>query len=54
MRRSARSIVPLVAGIFSMPYWPFQMANFASAFLLATVVLQLGRVGSNFLIWLWE
>ena len=49
-----RSIVPLVAGIFSMPYWPFQIANFASAFVWATVVLQLGRIGSNFLIWLWE
>jgi membrane protein DedA with SNARE-associated domain len=42
-----RSIVPLVAGIFSMPYWPFQIANFASAFLWASVVLQLGRMGSN-------
>ena len=49
-----RSIVPLVAGIFAMPYWPFQFANFASAFLWATVILQLGKLGSTVLIWLWE
>ena len=49
-----RSIVPLVAGIFVMPYWPFQLANFASAFVWASVILQLGKVGSKILIWLWE
>ena len=49
-----RSIVPLVAGIFAMPYWPFQLANFASAFVWAGVILHLGKLGSKVLIWLWE
>ena len=49
-----RSIVPLVAGIFVMPYWPFQFANFASALVWATVILHLGKLGSKVLIWLWE
>jgi membrane protein DedA with SNARE-associated domain len=37
-----RASVPLVAGIFHMPYWSFQFANFASAFLWAGVLLTLG------------
>jgi membrane protein DedA with SNARE-associated domain len=37
-----RASVPLVAGIFEMPYWRFQAANFASAFLWAAVLLTLG------------
>ena len=37
-----RASVPLVAGIFEMPYWRFQFANFASAFLWAAVLLLLG------------
>lgn len=37
-----RASVPLVAGIFEMPYWRFQAANFASAFLWAAVLLLLG------------
>jgi membrane protein DedA with SNARE-associated domain len=49
-----RSIVPLVAGVFAMPIGRFQFANFASAFLWATVILQLGKLGSTVLIWLWE
>lgn len=49
-----RAVVPLVAGVFAMPYWPFQLANFASAFVWAAVVLLLGGIGSNFLRWLWE
>ena len=49
-----RAVVPLVAGIFAMPYWPFQVANFASAFLWAAVVLQIGKLGSDALSWLWE
>jgi membrane protein DedA with SNARE-associated domain len=49
-----RAVVPLVAGIFAMPYWPFQVANFASAFLWAAVVLQIGKFGSEALTWLWE
>ena len=46
-----RAVVPLVAGIFAMPNWPFQFANFASAFVWAAVVLQLGSLGSDFLRW---
>ena len=37
-----RASVPLVAGIFEMPYWRFQLANFASAFIWAGVLLALG------------
>jgi membrane protein DedA with SNARE-associated domain len=39
-----RAAVPLVAGIFEMPYWPFQVANFTSAFLWAGVLLTIGDV----------
>jgi hypothetical protein len=39
-----RASVPLVAGIFQMPYWPFQAANFASAFVWAGMLLTLGDV----------
>jgi len=37
-----RASVPLVAGIFEMPYWRFQIANFTSAFVWAAVLLTLG------------
>ena len=37
-----RASVPLVAGIFEMPYWRFQFANFVSAFVWAAVLLKLG------------
>ena len=37
-----RASVPLVAGIFEMPYWRFQFAKFASAFLWAAVLLSVG------------
>jgi membrane protein DedA with SNARE-associated domain len=37
-----RASVPLVAGIFEMPYWRFQFANFTSAFVWAAVLLTLG------------
>lgn len=37
-----RASVPLVAGIFEMPYWPFQIANVTSAFVWAAVLLTLG------------
>jgi membrane protein DedA with SNARE-associated domain len=39
-----RASVPLVAGIFHMPYWSFQFANFTSAFVWAGVLLLLGDV----------
>jgi membrane protein DedA with SNARE-associated domain len=37
-----RASVPLVAGIFEMPYWRFQFANFFSAFVWAAVLLTIG------------
>ncbi|MEQ8823385.1 MAG: DedA family protein [Filomicrobium sp.] len=46
-----RAAVPLVAGIVEMPMRPFQIANFASAFLWAGVLLAPGSFG---LPWLWE
>ncbi len=39
-----RASVPLVAGIFEMPFWRFQIANFSSAFVWAAVLLLLGDV----------
>jgi membrane protein DedA with SNARE-associated domain len=40
-----RASVPLVAGIFEMEYWRFQIANFVSAFVWAAVLLKLGDAG---------
>ena len=37
-----RASVPLIAGIFEMPFWRFQFANFSSAFVWAAVLLTLG------------
>ncbi len=48
-----RASVPLVAGIFGMPYWRFQLANFSSAFLWAGVLLTLGDVVSLAIRRLW-
>jgi membrane protein DedA with SNARE-associated domain len=39
-----RASVPLAAGIFAMPFWRFQAANFASAFVWVAVLLTLGDV----------
>lgn len=47
-----RAVVPLVAGIFEMPYWRFQLANFSSAFVWAAVLLTLGDGISLGLHWL--
>jgi membrane protein DedA with SNARE-associated domain len=44
-----RASVPLVAGILAMPWWPFQFANFTSAFLWAAVLLAPGTLGLKFL-----
>jgi membrane protein DedA with SNARE-associated domain len=49
-----RAAVPLVAGIFRMPFWQFQVANFTSAFVWAGVVLTLGDFGAKTLRWLLE
>ncbi len=42
-----RAAVPLVAGIFEMPYWHFQAANFISAFVWAGVLLLFGDVAAK-------
>jgi membrane protein DedA with SNARE-associated domain len=39
-----RASVPLVAGIFEMPFWRFQLANFASAFVWAATLILLGDI----------
>lgn len=49
-----RASVPLVAGIFEMPYWRFQIANFTSAFVWAAVLLLFGDGLSYVLEWLWK
>jgi membrane protein DedA with SNARE-associated domain len=49
-----RASVPLVAGILAMPYGRFQLANFASAFVWAGVLLTLGDVTSTVIKWIWE
>jgi membrane protein DedA with SNARE-associated domain len=37
-----RAAVPLVAGIFLMPWWRFQISNFVSAFVWVAVLLTVG------------
>ena len=49
-----RASVPLVAGIFRMPWWQFQLANFSSAFVWAAVLLTLGDVVGKLLSWAWR
>jgi membrane protein DedA with SNARE-associated domain len=49
-----RASVPLIAGIFEMPFWRFQLANFSSAFVWAAVLLTIGDVISVVLQWLWH
>ena len=46
-----RATVPLIAGIFAMPWWSFQVANFSSAFVWAAVLLTLGDITSRFIMW---
>ena len=49
-----RASVPLVAGIFEMPFWRFQIANFVSAFVWAATLLLLGDVVSQALQAIWK
>src|ERR1043165_6867702 len=49
-----RASVPLVAGIFEMPFWRFQVANFVSAFIWAATLLLLGDVVSQALQLIWK
>jgi membrane protein DedA with SNARE-associated domain len=49
-----RASVPLIAGIFEMPFWSFQAANFVSAFVWAAVLLLLGGgVSTALAYWPW-
>lgn len=47
-----RASVPIVAGIFAMPSWRFQLANWSSAFLWAAMLLTLGDFTSKAIKWL--
>lgn len=49
-----RASVPLAAGIFEMPYWSFQIANFISAFIWAAALLLFGDVIARVMEWLWR
>ncbi|APR75833.1 Putative membrane protein [Minicystis rosea] len=49
-----RASVPLVAGIFSMPSRPFQLANFTSAFVWSAALLTIGDVVSKVIGFLWR
>ena len=48
-----RAVVPLIAGIFEMPQFYFQIANVTSALVWAAVLLVLGGGISEFAQWLW-
>jgi membrane protein DedA with SNARE-associated domain len=48
-----RAAVPLVAGIFLMPWWRFQVANFTSAFVWVAVLLTLGDVVAKIFKLIW-
>jgi membrane protein DedA with SNARE-associated domain len=49
-----RATVPLVAGIFLMPYWRFQTANFVSAFVWVAMLLTLGDVVAKIFNLIWS
>ena len=47
-----RAAVPLVADILRMAFWPFQIANFTSAFVWAGTTLAAGDLAAGGLRWL--
>jgi membrane protein DedA with SNARE-associated domain len=49
-----RASVPLVAGIFEMSYWRFQVANFVSALVWSAALLLFGDVIAKIAEWLWR
>ena len=49
-----RASVPLFAGIFEMPFWRFQFANFTSAFVWAAVLLTIGDGASKLIQLFWK
>jgi membrane protein DedA with SNARE-associated domain len=48
-----RAVVPLIAGIFEMPFWRFQVANVTSALVWAAVLLTIGDFAGKAIAWLW-
>lgn len=48
-----RAVVPLVSGIFAMPFWRFQIANFVSAFVWVAMLLTLGDVVTKIFKLIW-
>jgi membrane protein DedA with SNARE-associated domain len=48
-----RATVPLVAGVFLMPYWRFQTANFVSAFVWVAMLLTLGDIVATIFTLIW-
>jgi membrane protein DedA with SNARE-associated domain len=49
-----RASVPLAAGIFEMPYWRFQIANWISALVWSAALLLFGDVIGQTVEWLWR
>ena len=49
-----RASVPLAAGIFEMPYWSFQAANFVSALVWSAALLLFGDVIAKIMEWIWR
>jgi membrane protein DedA with SNARE-associated domain len=49
-----RATVPLVAGMFEMPYPQFQIANFSSAFVWSAALLIFGDIISKLATWFWN
>ena len=49
-----RAVVPLIAGIFEMPFWRFQAREFFLGFRLGAVLLTLGDGVSVGLQWLFS
>src|ERR1700742_3591280 len=49
-----RASVPLVAGIFEMSYWHFQIANFVSALVWSAALLLSGDIIAQIAEWLWR
>jgi membrane protein DedA with SNARE-associated domain len=49
-----RATVPLAAGVFAMPYWRFQVANWTSALIWSAVLLTFGDLISRMVEWVWR
>ena len=51
---ASAAAVPLAAGIFEMPYWRFQIANWVSALVWSAALLLFGDVIGQIAEWLWR